>query len=77
MFTYDAFRGRIPATITRHGAQPRDGELGVLGSVAGTLGRVRAAVASRHDTYLRREIAGQHERLAQHRAVGGDFSILP
>jgi hypothetical protein len=77
MFTYDAIRARIPARTAKHGVQPRDGRLGALGSVAATLRRDRAAVASRHDAYLRREIAEHHERLAHHREVGGDFSVLP
>jgi hypothetical protein len=77
MFTYDAIRARIPARTAKHGVQPRDGRLGVRGSVAATLRRVRAAVASRHDAYMRREIAEHHERLAHHREVGGDFSVLP
>ena len=77
MFTYDAIRARIPARTAEPDAQPRDGRLGALGSVAATLSRVRAAVASRHDTYVRRELAAQHERLAQHHEVGGDFSVLP
>jgi hypothetical protein len=77
MFTYDAIRARIPARTAKHGVQPRDGRLGALGSVAATLRRVRAAVASRHDAYMRREIAEHHERLAHHREVGGDFSVLP
>jgi hypothetical protein len=77
MFTYDAIRTRIPARSVEHVGQPRVGRLGALGSVAATLGRVRAAVAYRHDTYLRREIAEHHERLAHHREVGGDFSVLP
>jgi hypothetical protein len=76
MFTYDAIRARIPARTAEHGAQPRDGRLGALGSVAATLRRVRAAVTSRHDAYMRREIAEHHERLAHHREVGGDFSVL-
>jgi hypothetical protein len=78
MFTYDAIRARIPARTVEHGAQPRDRRLGArLGSLAAPLGRVRAAVASRHDAYVRREIAEHHERLAHHREVGGDFSVLP
>ena len=77
MFTYDAIRARIPARTAKHGIQPRDGRLGALGSVVATLRRVRAAVASRHDAYMRREIAEHHERLAHHREVGGDFSVLP
>ena len=77
MFTYDAIRARISSRTPEHGAQPRDGRLPALGSVAATLGRVRAAVASRHDAYVRREIAEHHERLAHHREVGGDFSVLP
>jgi hypothetical protein len=77
MFTYDASRARIPAGIVEHGAHPRDRRLGVLSSVAATLGRARAAVASRHDAYLRREIAEHHERRAHRREVGGDFSVLP
>ena len=77
MFTYDAIRARIPARTIEHGAQPRDGRLGALGSAAATLRRVRAAIASRHDAYTRREIAEHHDRLAHHREVGGDFSVLP
>jgi hypothetical protein len=78
MFTYDATRARIPARTAEHGAQPRVARhAALLVSIAGTLGRVRAAVASRHDTYVRREIAEHHERLAHHREVGGDFHVLP
>ena len=78
MFTYDATRARSAARTTPHVAQPRDDRLAArLGSVAATLGRVSAAVASRHDAYVRREIAERHERLAHHREVGGDFSVLP
>jgi hypothetical protein len=78
MFMHDAIRARIPAAIAGPGAQPRAGRAGSRpGSGAGTLRRVCAAVASRHDTYARRELAAQHERLAQPREVGGDFSVLP
>ena len=77
MFTYDAIRARIPARTAEHGPQPRDGRLGALSSVAATLGRVRVAVAAHHDAHMRREIAEHHERLAHHREVGGDFSVLP
>jgi hypothetical protein len=77
MFTYDAIRARIPARTAEHGAPPRHGRLGPLGSFAATLSRARAAVASRHDAYVRREIAEHHERLAHHREVGGDFSVRP
>ena len=78
MFTYDAIRSRIPAGTVKHGAQPRAGRHGTgLAHIAGTLGRVRVAVASRHDAYVRREIAARHERLAHHREVGGDFSVQP
>jgi len=77
MFMHDAIRARIPATIAGPDAQPRAGRPGSRPGTGGTLSRVRAAVGSRHDTYARREIAAQHERLAQHREVGGDFSVLP
>jgi hypothetical protein len=78
MFTYDATRARIPTSTVEHGAQPRDRRLRArLGSLGAPLGRVRAAVASRNDAYVRRELAAQHERLAHHREVGGDFSVLP
>jgi hypothetical protein len=78
MSTYDAIRARIPAAFTGLDAQPRAGRPGSRPAAgAGTLSRVRAAVASRHDAYARRELAAQHERLAQHREVGGDFSVLP
>jgi hypothetical protein len=78
MFMHDAIRARIPAAIAGPDAQPRAGRPGSRpGTGAGALSRVRVAVASRHDTYARREIAAQHERLAQHREVGGDFSVLP
>jgi hypothetical protein len=49
-------------------------------AVAGLVGagrRIVAAVIARHDAYVRREIAEQHERLERHREVGGDFSVLP
>ena len=78
MFMHDSVRARIPAAIAGLDAVPRAGRPGSRPRAgAGTLSRVRAAVASRHDTYARREIAAQHERLAQHREVGGDFSVLP
>jgi hypothetical protein len=77
MFTYDVSRARIPAKTGKYGAQPRHGRHGVLGSVVASVGRVRAAVISRHDEYVRREITKQHERLERHREVGGDFSVLP
>jgi hypothetical protein len=78
MFMHDAIRARIPAAIAGPDAQPRAGRPGSRpGTGAGTLSRVRAAVASRHDAYVRREIAEHHERLAHHREVGGDFSVRP
>ena len=76
MFTYDVSRARIPAGTVEHGVQPRHRH-GARGSLAASVGRVRAAVISRHDAYLRREITEQHERLEHHREVGGDFSVLP
>jgi hypothetical protein len=77
MFTYDAIRARIPARTVEHRAQSRDDRLGALRSVVATLSRVRAEVASRHDAFVRREIAEHHERQAQRYQVGGDFSVLP
>jgi hypothetical protein len=78
MFTFDVIRARMRAGTIEHGAQPGVGLLGaLLGSIAGTLSRVRAAVAYRHDAFVRREIAARHERLAHHHEVGGDFSDLP
>lgn len=69
MFTYDAFRARSPvhASPTARPARHADRR------------RVRtflALLAARHDDFLRREAAAQHETLAHHREVGGDFSVL-
>ena len=78
MSTHDAIRARIPAGTAEHGGQARVGRHGAfLHTIAVRLSSVRAAVAYRHDTYVRREIAARHERLAHLREVGGDFSVLP
>ncbi len=78
MFAYHAVPARIPARSAEPGAHAHVGRHGaLLDSIAGTLSRVRAAVASRHDTYVRCEIAERHERLSHLREVGGDFSVVP
>ena len=78
MSMYGAIRAHMPAGPAEHRAQSRVGRHGVLlGSIAGMPSRVRAALADRHDTYVRREIAERHERLGHLREVGGDFSVLP
>jgi hypothetical protein len=41
------------------------------------MSRVSAALAHRHDAYMRREISDRHERLARLHEVGGEFSTLP
>jgi hypothetical protein len=77
MFTHDAIPARIPAGSAEHGARRSVvRHRALLGSIAGTLSRVCAAVACRHDAYVRREITERHERHAHLYEVGGDFSVL-